>query len=211
MSERNLGHLIGRMRESVDGLSQRERTLLTALAATIFALGLGLGAYFIYDRIDTIDEQNQAMQKALTDIEKKRGPYLAARARMAALEARVGQTPLQLSGFLETAAKDTGLEIRETNPRTPEPLGKKYVHQSVDLRISKVSLEPLLKFMKRLETYPGNLVQVTQVSVRSRDDKHQEFEVDMTVSTYEHAPKVPEKKGKADKPETGAGAEKESL
>jgi type II secretory pathway component PulM len=179
-----------RVREYFDGLSARERTLLTTLGVVCGLLLVLGGAYTIYDRIDTLEENNEAMHRALRDIEKKRGPYLAARALAAQLESRIGQSPLQLSGFLEQISKETGIEIRETNPRTPEPIGKKYVQQSVDLRISMVSLEPLLKFMRRLETYQSNLVLVTQLSIRARDDKHQDFEVDMTVSTYENAPKA---------------------
>ena len=190
---------LARVREYFEGLSARERTLLVTLGAAITLLAVLTGTYFIYDRIDTLEENNEAMHRALLDIEKKRGPYLAARAMAAQLDSRIGQTPLSLSGFLEQIAKETNLEIRETNPRTPEPIGKKYIQQSVDLRISKVALEPLLKFMRRLETYQSNLVLVTQLSIRSRDDKHQEFEVDMIVSTYENAPKAPPgKAGKAD-------------
>ena len=197
-----------RVREYFDGLSSRERTLLTTLGVTV-ALLLVLGfAYAIYDRIDTLEENNEAMHSALRDIEKKRGPYLAARALAAQLDSRIGQSPLQLSGFLEQMSKETGIEIRETNPRTPEAIGKKYIQQSVDLRISKVALEPLLKFMRRLETYQSNLVLVTQLSIRARDDKHQDFEVDMTVSTYENAPKVAAKPGgQTDKKSDGADKE----
>lgn len=195
--------LLTRIREYFEGLSSRERTLLLALGGVLLVSGLLLGAFVLYDRIDELEEKNDAMHKALRDIERKRGQYLQARARQAALEARIGQAPLQLSGFLEQAAKDAGLEIRETNPRTPEPLGKKYIQQAVDLRISKVTLEPLLKFMRRLETHTSNLILVTQLSMRARDDKHVDFEVDMTVATYEHAPKAPEK----DKGKKGEGSD----
>ena len=191
-----------RVREFLDGLAPRERALLMTLVITVLGLGMLGGAVYLYDRIDTLEEQTDAMQRALRDIAKKRGPYLQARARAQELDRRIGTTPLQLSGFLEGLAKENSIEIRETNPRTPEPMGKKYMQQSVDLRISKVGLESLLKFMHKIETYPSNLVLVTQLNVRSRDDKHQEFEVDMTVATFEHAPKTASKDKKTDgKPE----------
>lgn len=187
-----------RLRDAFDGLSARERSLLALLGAVVVMLLLLFGAYTLYDRIDSLEEKNQAMEKALSDIAKKRGPYLSARARQAQLDSRIGNSPLSLSGFLEGVAKESSIEIRETNPRTPEPIGKKYIQQSVDLRLGRVKLEPLLKFMHRLETYPSNLVLVTQLSIRARDDKHEEFEVDMTVSTYEHAPKSAQKPPKPD-------------
>lgn len=178
-----------RLRDFLDTLPPRERTLFFSVLFAVFGVGcLGIAAT-LYDRIDTLEEQNQTMQQALRDLSKKRGPYLQARNRALQLDQRIGQTPLQLSGFLEGLAKEAGIDIRETNPRTPELMSKKYLQQSVDLRISKVGLEPLLRFMHKIEMFPSNLVLVTQLNVRSRDDKHQEFEVDMTVSTYEHAPK----------------------
>ena len=189
---------LARLRDSFEGLSARERSLLALLGAVVVLLLFLFGAYTLYDRIDTLEEKNLAMEKALSDIAKKRGPYLQARARQSQLDARIGSSPLSLSGFLEQMAKEATIEIRETNPRTPEPIGKKYIQQSVDLRLGRVKLEPLLKFMHRLETYPSNLVLVTQLSIRARDDKHEEFEVDMTVSTYEHAPKTAPKSTKAD-------------
>ncbi len=196
-----------RVRDYLDGLSSRERTLINSLGVALVLMLIVGFAYTIYDRIDTLEENNEAMHSALRDIEKKRVPYLAARAQAAQLDSRIGQTPLQLSGFLEQISKETNLEIRETNPRTPEAIGKKYIHQSVDLRISKVGLEPLLKFMRRLETYQQNLVLVTQLSIRARDDKHQDFEVDMTVSTYENAPKTARASDKADKKSDSADKE----
>jgi type II secretory pathway component PulM len=197
---------LARLRDAFEGLSARERSLLALLGAVVVLLLFLFGAYTLYDRIDTLEERNLAMEKALSDIAKKRGPYLSARARQSQLDARIGSSPLQLSGFLEQVAKEASIEIRETNPRTPEPIGKKYIQQSVDLRLGRVKLEPLLKFMHRLETYPSNLVLVTQLSIRARDDKHEEFEVDMTVSTYEHAPKTATKSAK---PEAKAEGEKE--
>jgi hypothetical protein len=202
--------LRARLNELLESLPARQRTLILAGAVGLVVLILGLLAYTAYDRIDTLEENNDAMQRALRDIDKHRGAYLAAKVRERTLESRIGQTPLQLSGFVEQIAKDVGLEIRETNPRSPEAIGKKYVQQSVDLRIGKVSLEPLLRFMRHIETYPSNLVLITELSIRARDDKHQDFEVDMTVSTYEHAPKALKKPTKGDEKTGDSTTDKES-
>jgi hypothetical protein len=185
--------LRARLNEIWESLPARQRTLVVGIAAGVFFLGLCGLAYVTYDRIDTLEENNDAMQRALRDIEKKRGAYLAAKARERALESRIGQAPLQLSGFVEQLAKEVGIEIRETNPRSAEVLGKKYLQQAVDLRISKVGLEPLLRFMRRIETYQSNLVMITELSMRARDDKHQDFEVDMTVAPYKPGDATAEK------------------
>ena len=205
-----MNSLLARIRslgDTLERMSQRERTMAALLGAAFLGCVFLIGGYLIYSRLSDLEERNDAMRQALRDIQSKRGAYLQARAKIAQLESRIGTQPLQLSGFLEQAAKDSGIDIRETNPKAPEPVGKKYVQQSMDVRLSKVQLEPLSKFMRRLEQNPGNLVLVTQLLIRSRDDKHQEFDVDMTVSTYEHAPKKAPK-GKEGK-EEGTAAEKE--
>jgi len=199
--------LTNRLGEIWESLPARQRGLIAAISVGVLLLGLLGLAYYAYDRIDTLESNNDAMQRALRDIEKKRGAYVSAKARERALESRVGQSPLQLSGFVEQMGKEVGIEIRETNPRSAEALGKKYIAQSVDLRISKVGLEPLLRFLRRMETYQQNLVMVTELSVRARDDKHQDFEVDMTVSTYEQAPKSVKRPAK---PEAKSDADKEA-
>ncbi|HNN95771.1 MAG TPA: hypothetical protein PKI03_26015 [Pseudomonadota bacterium] len=188
-----LSSLRTRLRESLDAIPARQRALLFGLLGTVLFLGTAIAIYSVYDTIDTLEEKNDAMGRALRDIEQKREAYLSAKARERNLESRIGGSSLQLSGFLEQMAKEVGIEIRETNPRSPEPVGKKYLQQSIDVRIGKVALEPLLKFMRKIETYPSNLVLVTELSIRSRDDKHQDFEVDLTISTYEHAPKTAKK------------------
>lgn len=190
---------IKKIGDALERMSQRERMMIGLLGLTIAVLMLLGGWFFVHRGLSGLSERNDAMRQALRDIERKRGAYLQARAKLAALEARIGSTPLPLAGFLEQAAKDTGIDIRETNPRAPETLGKKYVQQSMDVRLSKVPLEPLLKFMRRLEQSPTNLVLVTQLFIRARDDKHVDFDVDMTVSTYEHAPKKPKAKDEGGK------------
>jgi hypothetical protein len=184
--------------DTFERMSQRERTMVALLGATFVLCALFIGGFVIASSLSDLEEKNAAMRQALRDIESKRGAYLQARAKIAALESRIGVVPLQLAGFLDQAGKETGVNIRETDSRPPEPIGKKYIQQSMDVRISKVGLEPLMKFMRKLERHPSNLVLVTQLFIRSRDDKRVDFEVDMTVSTYERAPKPgTDKKGAA--------------
>lgn len=200
-----------RLQEGLDAIPARQRSLLWGLLATIGVLVVGYGLYAVYDSIGTLEEQNETMHRALDEMSRKRGAYVQAKARERGLETRIGTSPLQLTGFLEQISKEAGLVIEETNPRSPELIGKKYMQQSVDVRITKVGLEPLLKFMRKVETYPANLVLLTELSLRSRDDKHQEFGVEMTVSTYEHAPKTSKKPSTSEGKSSEGGGEKNGL
>ena len=183
-------------RDRFERLSQSERTLVLTAAGMFVVLVSLLGGFFITERLSTLEERNAAMRQALRDLESHRDAYLRAKSKSVQLESRLNRPPIKLQGYLEQAAKEVGVEIPEQNERPPTPVGKRFTERTVELRLRKVKLDQLANFLKRVETGP-NLVQVTQLSVRTRDDKHQELDVEMTVSTWEHAPK--EKPGAAKK------------
>lgn len=177
---------ISQLRERWERLSPRERTLLAALGGTFVVIMLVFSGFLILDGLSSLEEQNAAARDALHDIDTQREAYLKAKAKAAQLETRMGKTPVQLQGFLEQVAKDTGVTIPETTEQQPVPAGKQFVERSVDLRLKRVTLESLTKFLHGIENGP-NLVVVTQLKITSPDDKHVELDAEITVSTYEHA------------------------
>jgi type II secretion system (T2SS) protein M len=182
-----LSDKLNELRGRWDRLADRERSLiggLGILVVIVAVLGVGIS---IAQGLSDLEEENGAIRQALKDIDANRDTYQRARAKTAQLEVRMGRGGVQLQGFLESAAKEAGVEIAETVERQPVPAGKKYVEKTVDLRLSKVGLDALAKFLRKIETGP-NLVITSGLNLRSRDDKHEDLEVDLSVSTYEHAP-----------------------
>jgi general secretion pathway protein M len=183
------------LRDRWERLSSRERAMVSALGVTFVIMVTLILGFFITDGLATLDERNADMRQALRDLETRREPYLRERAKTAQLEARIGRTPVQLQGYLEAAAKEAGVEIPESNERPAVPAGKRYVERAVDLHLRQVKLDALVKFLRKIESGPNNLVMVTSLSIRTRDDKHEDLDVELTVSTFEHAPEKREKKG----------------
>jgi type II secretory pathway component PulM len=177
---------ITQVRDRWERLSTRERMLVSIMGG-VFLLMLTLGAgYFITDGIDTVEEANADARQALHDLDTQRDSYLKAKAKEADVEKRLGKTPVALQGFLEQVAKDVGVEIPEFNELAPQAAGKQFTERSVTIRLKSVTLDSLAKFLRGVETGP-NLVVVTALNVHTRDDKHEDLEVEMTVTTYEHA------------------------
>lgn len=183
------------LRARWERMTERERRLLVALGVTLTLCVVGLVAFFINDGLSTLESDNEYMRTALDDIERGRDGYQRAKAKLNALESRIGRGGVQLQGYLETAAKDAGVDIAEQSEQPAQPAGKSYIERAVELRIREVNLESLAKFLRKIETGP-NLVVVTQLEVRTRDDKHERLEVEMRVATYEHAPAEKPKKEK---------------
>jgi hypothetical protein len=188
------------LRDRFERLSQRERTMVTALGVTFCIMVTLIVGFLITDGLSSLEERNSAMRQALKDIETHRDSYLKARAKTAQLETRLGHGSIQLGSYVEQAAKEVGVEIPESNDHAPAPAGKQWVERAVDLSLHHVKLDQLANFMKKIETGP-NLVVVTALNIRTRDDKHTDLDVEMTVSTYERA--KPADKGAGKKGDKG--------
>lgn len=188
---------INALRDWFERLSQRERTMVGALGVSFVIMVTLIVGFFITDGLAAMGERNEAMRQALRDLDTQRDSYLKLKHKAAQLQTRLGATPIQLGGYLEQAAKESGFEIPESNERAPVQTGK-WVEKSIELRLSRVRIDGLASFLRRVETGP-NLVVVKELKVSTRDDKHQELDVEMTVSTYERASERKDKGGKKDK------------
>jgi hypothetical protein len=182
------------LRDKYERLSQRERLMVGALGVSFVVMLVLVAGFVIADGLSSIEERNADMRQALRDIDTKRDVYLRAKAKTSQIEARMGHTPIQLAGYLEQAAKESGIEIPESSEQPAVAAGKHYVEHAIELHLRQVKLDALAKFLKRVETGP-NLVVVTGINLKTRDDKHQELDADLKISTYEHAPEKKEKKG----------------
>jgi hypothetical protein len=192
----------GGLRARWEGLSDRERLMvggLLAVAVTILLLSTGLVAR---RRLVELRDDNADVRRVLKELEQNKENYQRLKAKSAQVESRLGHGGMQLEGLLEAAANASNVEISETNERPATPVAnKKYIERSVEIRVRKVTLEKLAHFLRRIETGAA-LVVVTSLTARARDDKHEDLEVEMTVTTWEKAPDA--KKG------AGGGAGKDA-
>ncbi len=173
------------LRDKWERLSQRERTMVAAMGVTFVILVTMIVGFLITDGLSSMEERNTEMRQALRDLDSQRDSYLRNKAKFAQMETRLGSTPVQLQSYAESAAKEAGIEIPESRDRPAEPAGKKFVKRTLDITLRAVTLEQLTKFMKAIET-GKSLVVVTALDIRTRDDKHQQLDVEISVSTFEH-------------------------
>ena len=174
------------LRDKWERLSQRERTMVGAMGVTFVIMVTLIVGFLITDGLSTMEEHNADMRQALRDLDTQRDKYIQMRAKTAQMETRLGSQPVQLQGYVESAAKEAGVEISDSSDRPAAAAGKKFVERTVDLHLKPVTLDQLTRFMKAIET-GRSLVVVKELSVRTRDDKHEQLDVDMAVSTWDRA------------------------
>jgi type II secretory pathway component PulM len=187
------------LRDRWERLSQRERTMVGAMGVTFIILVVMIVGFLITDGLSSMDERNADMRQALRDLDTQRESYLRIKAKASQMETRLGSSPVALGGYLESAAKDAGVQIQEQTDRPAAAAGKKFIERTADLHLRAVTLEQLTHFLKAIET-GKSLVVVTQLNVRTRDDKHEQLDVEMAVATYERASDAGKTGVKKDKP-----------
>ena len=172
------------LRDKWERLSQRERTMVGAMGVTFVIMVTLIVGFLITDGLSSMEERNADMRQALRDLDTQRDHYLLMKSKVAQMATRLGSQPVQLQGYLESAAKDAGVEISDSSDLPSTSAGKKFIEHTVDLHLRPATLDQVTKFMKAIET-GRSLVVVTGVEIRTRDDKHEQLEVEMWVSTYE--------------------------
>jgi type II secretory pathway component PulM len=178
-------------------MAPRERRLVAGLLGAVGAFAVLVTGYLIFDSLSEIRDSNDAVREALGEIAKRKDEYLDAKSRMVAQEVRIGNEPPQLGADLETAAREAGLQIAETNDRPPQPAGKRYLQHSADVKLRQVDLQSLGKFLSKLET-GRRLIVVERLDINRRfagdGDK---MDASLTVTAYERVKEAPKKRAPA--------------
>ncbi|MBW2731417.1 MAG: hypothetical protein JRH20_03430 [Deltaproteobacteria bacterium] len=181
---------------SMARLSTRERAMVGSLVAVFgFLVILGTG-YLIYSSVEDAEQRNIAMRKALRDINLYRDKYVAYERRIKALERAIPTTALDLNSFVEEAAAAVGVKIDESSEVPPASAGR-YTKRGMEIKVRKVSLGELAAFLKQMEELRTHVVQVTELSIHTRWQRHKEVDAELTIITYERSKKKASTKKKA--------------
>ena len=204
LARRALARPVGYVTAEWERLAPRQRKLFVTFLATILGLLTIFGTWSVFSSISELEDGNAAIRDALKAIATNRDVYLEAKARGAAQEARIGTDPPQLTGDIEAAAHEETLEIAESSERPATPAGRRYIEHDVDIKMRGVGLQPLTKFMRRLETGP-RLIFFTRLSIKRSFSDTQKVAVEATATAFE---RVHEEKGKKKPGEAKKEAEK---
>jgi type II secretory pathway component PulM len=104
------------------------------------------------------------------------------------LEARLRQSPPALMSFVDSTAKSDGVEVGSMSDRGVIAGGNagKPKEQSVEVNMSKVSLDKLVKLLSDLEHSPG-VVKVRRLRVRKSPENRDLLDVSLSVSAWQGA------------------------
>lgn len=132
----------------------------------------------------TLEEKQQDFEK----ISRLSAGYASQEQERQLLEARLRQSPPALMSFVDSTAKSDGVEVGSMSDRgvIAGGNGGKPKEQSVEVNVSKVGLDKLVKLLSDLEHSPG-VVKVRRLRVRKNAENRDLLDVSLSVSAWQGA------------------------
>jgi general secretion pathway protein M len=130
----------------------------------------------------TLDEKRDDFEK----ISRYAAGYGAQEQERQLLEARLRQSPPALMSFVDTTAKNAGVEVGGMSDRGVVAGGQagKPKESSVEVNLGKVPLDKLVKLLQDIERSPG-VVRVRRLRLRKSFDNKDALDVSLTVSAWQ--------------------------
>jgi hypothetical protein len=187
-------------------LSGRERILILVMGGTAVALVVVLVFVLIQRKISALEDEVADNDRILLELATKGEKLLEVRDARSKEEARFDRDLPPLPGLLERLAGEAGIEIPESRELPDDPVGKKWVRKSVEVRLRRVGLKPFTEFMVKIENENRRIpLAITHVTVKKRAAEPDSYDVDITVSAYTKANKKKKKKDKSGGKQDGTG------
>lgn len=181
-------------------LSTREQVLVNAMLGTAVVLVLVLAVVLMQRKVNALERRVEANDQVLTDLATGGQEYLEQRREREREEARFDKELPPLPGLLERLAGESGIEIPESRERPDDPIGKKWIRKSVEVRLRRVGLKAFTDFMVKIENENRRIpIAITHLTVKRRAAEPDSYDVEITVSAYQKAKLSKKKKSEPEK------------
>ena len=178
------------MRQSWDNLSDRERRMLSIMGGAVLALALFAMVWTTTSALAEVEEERDAIRLVLADIDRSADLLAKRNSERRAIEERYRNKAPGLAAYLETRAKDEGLEER-SSAEEPAKTINGYSRNSVRASFSNVSLRPIVHLLTTIAEERSPLaVERLLIEHYAAGDS---YKVDIGLSSYE-SPKGKETK-----------------
>jgi type II secretory pathway component PulM len=174
-----------RLRAAFDGLSFRERILVSAagalLALALVIVGvvrpvLGIGA--------RVDRRLAEAEQRLVEVERLRGAFDDVDSRLTTVEERIRSGPRgNLRTTLETLARQASVRVESMEPQA-SPAHDRYRETKVEVGLGGVTLAQTVAYLHQIES-AQQMLSIKSLRIRTRPDKPELLDVSFTVSSFE--------------------------
>lgn len=142
------------IRDYWEKLSDRERRMLSIMGAVALTLIVFAVVWTTSSAVAEVKEERDQIRSVLADIDRASDLLARRQAERQAIEARYQIKAPALAAYLESKAKEQGLEVRQV-AEDPEKEVNGYKRQSVRASLTGVSLRPFMHLLVAIEQEPS--------------------------------------------------------
>jgi general secretion pathway protein M len=173
------------LRDYWEKLSDRERRMLSIMGGSVLTLLVFVVVWTTSAAVSEVEDERDAIRAVLADIDRAADLLAKREAERRALEARYQIKAPALAAFVESKAKDQGLELRNSFEE-PEKTVNGYRKQGVRVGFSGVSLRPVMHLLAAIESEASPLA--VERLVIEHYTPGDTYKIDLGVSAFD-APK----------------------
>jgi len=168
-----------------DGLSDRERRLVTILSTCLLVLVVFSLLYFAVSKITTKNTALTRNREQLAQIKELESEYTIAKEKHEQEMQRIRRNNISLFTYIQGITSRLGLSVPGMTEQK-RPLGKSNaVEVSVRVNLTKLSIDKLTRLLELIESPEnGGQVKVTKLKISKRHDEPDLLDLQMTVSTW---------------------------
>ncbi|HEY6559792.1 MAG TPA: hypothetical protein VI072_21060 [Polyangiaceae bacterium] len=194
------------VRERLERLEDRERRLLGILVLVIVGLVVVLMPIGVAALLAAKQSENEELRTIIEEIQQSREALRKRAAERDRVQLRYSRPAPPLAGLLDGLAKQSGIEIPESQDRAAIPHGKRYEEKSTKISLRRVGMLNLVKFMESIEQ-TGHPVSLSTVNIRKRGTELDSYDVEMAVSAFERNAETSDTKKKKTSTESSSREE----
>jgi general secretion pathway protein M len=172
------------VRDRLERLEDRERRLLGILVLVVVGLVVVLMPLGVAALLSAKQSQNEELRTIIEEIQGSREALRKRAAERDRVQLRYSRPAPPLAGLLDGLAKQSGIEIPESQDRAVIPHGKRFEEKSTKIVLRRVGMLNFVKFMESVEQ-TGHPVSLSTLNIRKRGTELDSYDVEMVVSAFE--------------------------
>lgn len=165
-------------------LSQRERVMVTAAAASVVVFTIWLVSLGFGSAMKARTERIEAKTRVLGQIGRLADGYRQRQAERQAAEGRLRAPPVALMTHVAQAGAALGIEVNDLRPTGAPTEAEGLREESVEVNLARIDLPRLAQLLQSLERASG-VVKVRRIRLSTRQDDPMLVDATLVVSTYQ--------------------------
>lgn len=177
---------VGNLYNAYLGLTSREQTIALVVAGAVLVLAVFLPVTVASGKISRLEKDIQSGNKQIREVVREIDRYQEVQAELLASEKKLaGGFDSAIATTMESLASRAGIADRiDSLKEKPTAASDILDEVTVDVRVKKVTLPDLIKYLQSIEQDPNKLLRLKQLEIKPRYDNKEELNASFSVSTF---------------------------